>query len=200
MEKLTIRNLYKSYGDLHVLEDLNADIPAGGLTILTGPSGSGKTTLLRILAGLEKADAGRIDGFSVQAVRMVFQEDRLLEYLDAVTNVRLACPKTPLEEILQAFRELGIRETEGKPVLEFSGGMKRRTALIRGVLSPSRIVLLDEPFKGLDPHRKQEAVAFTERKTRGKTVILATHEPEETGMAEKAWTDAGRSEIYRITL
>ncbi len=200
MEKLTIRNLYKSYGDLHVLEDLNADIPAGGLTILTGPSGSGKTTLLRIMAGLEKADAGGIDGFSSQAVRMVFQEDRLLEYLDAATNVRLACPETPPEEILQAFRELGIREAEGKPVLEFSGGMKRRTALIRGVLSPSRIVLLDEPFKGLDLQRKQEAVAFTERKTRGKTVILATHEPEETGMAEKAWTDAGRSEIYRITL
>ncbi len=179
MEEMNVRHLYKSYGDLRVFEDFSAGFASGGLTVLTGPSGGGKTTLLRILAGLEKADAGTVTGFPAEDIRMVFQEDRLLEYLDAMTNIRIACPGTPEEEIAQALLELGLREAKGKPVSEFSGGMKRRTALVRGLLAPSRILLLDEPFKGLDLQQKREAMAFTERKARGKTVILATHEPEE---------------------
>ena len=179
MEEMNVRHLYKSYGDLRVFENFSADFEAGGLTVLTGPSGRGKTTLLRILAGLEKADAGTVTGFPAQEIRMVFQEDRLLEYLDAVTNIRIVCLGMPEAEIAKALLELGIREAKGKPVSEFSGGMKRRTALLRGLLAPSRILLLDEPFKGLDFKQKQEAMSFARQKTQEKTIILATHEPEE---------------------
>ena len=92
MQDIIIRHLNKSYGGNPVLKDLSALIPAGKLTAVMAPSGTGKTTLLRILAGLEKPDSGEITGLSGLRVSMVFQEDRLIDSLDAAANIRITAP------------------------------------------------------------------------------------------------------------
>ena len=145
-----------------------------------GESGSGKTTLLRILAGLEVPDSGELRGTQGLRTSFAFQEDRLLEQLDAPGNVRFVCPAMSREEIIRQFEYLGIaRQDCVRPVREYSGGMKRRVAFLRAVDHPSELLLLDEPFKGLDEHTAELAVRFLLENRRGRTVIMATHSMEE---------------------
>ena len=136
-----------------------------------GPSGYGKTTLLRIIAGLEKPDAGSVEGVPEQ-IGFVFQEDRLCEDFSAVSNVRLVTGKNmPKEEI--------VRHSLDKPVREYSGGMKRRVAIVRAVCYPAELLILDEPFKGLDEKLRMEVISYIRKYAKGKTVLCVTHEPED---------------------
>ena len=169
------------------------------------PSGAGKTTLIRLIAGLEKPDAGsvrvrkersdrqekadeagkspaRIAGGEPESparIAMVFQEDRLCEDLDATGNIRLANRALSDKEIAVAAAEIGLTDVRGKKTRDFSGGMKRRTALLRALLAESEVLLLDEPFGGLDAATKSLAARFVRTRGAGKTIILVTHEKEE---------------------
>ena len=143
--ELRVEDLRKSYGGAAVLQGVSftAEI---GLTRVTGSSGIGKTTLLRILLGLERADGGttNADRFRWAAV---FQEDRLLEQLDAAGNLRFALGAAYDEAAARALlAELGLGEVGDKRVRDWSGGMKRRLALARALLAPSDALALDEPF------------------------------------------------------
>ena len=134
--ELRVEDLRKSYGGAAVLQGVSftAEI---GLTRVTGSSGIGKTTLLRILLGLERADGGttNADRFRWAAV---FQEDRLLEQLDAAGNLRFALGAAYDEAAARALlAELGLGEVGDKRVRDWSGGMKRRLALARALLAPS---------------------------------------------------------------
>ena len=152
---MEIKNLCKAYGDRPVLE--NVSFTAGvGVTALWGPSGVGKTTLLRILLGLEKPDSGELMGMAVRW-SAVFQEDRLLEGLDALGNLRFALG-TDYEEAKAAamLTALGLTWETGKPVREWSGGMKRRVALARAMHYPCRMIVLNKPFTGLDQNTRLE--------------------------------------------
>ena len=101
-----------------------------------GKSGLGKTTLLRILMGLEKYDAGSIEGMENKKISAVFQEDRLCENLSAVTNVAIVCEKNvTLQEIRKELENIGLSGSTEKPVKELSGGMKRRVAIIRSIMA-----------------------------------------------------------------
>ena len=172
--ELHIKNLCKSFDGSPVLE--NVSFTAGpGVTCVMAPSGAGKTTLLRILLGLERPDSGSVSG----GVRWsaVFQEDRLLEHLDAMGNLRFvlgAALDEPAADALLA--ELGLGDTAGKPVREFSGGMKRRLALARALLAPSDALALDEPFTGLDEENRARCLALI-RRAAEKPVLLVTHDP-----------------------
>ena len=178
---MEVKNLCKAYGDRPVLE--NVSFTAGvGVTALWGPSGVGKTTLLRLLLGLEKPDSGELMGTAVRW-SAVFQEDRLLEGLDAVGNLRFALG-TDYEEAKAAamLTALGLTRETGKPVWEWSGGMKRRLALARALLAASDAVALDEPFTGLDEENRRRAALCIAAAAETKPVLLVTHDRTELNL------------------
>ena len=178
---MEVKNLCKAYGDRPVLE--NVSFTAGvGVTALWGPSGVGKTTLLRILLGLEKPDSGELMGTAVRW-SAVFQEDRLLEGLDALGNLRFALG-TDYEEAKAAamLTALGLTWETGKPVGAWSGGMKRRLALARALLAVSDAVALDEPFTGLDEENRRRAALCIAAAAETKPVLLVTHDRTELNL------------------
>ena len=174
--EIVVRDLCKSYGGRLVLDHVT--FTAGpGVTWLRDPSGTGKTTLLRILLGLETADSGTVSGLEGKQLSAVFQEDRLLEHLDARGNLRFVLgPAYDEASALSLLAELGLAEEEGKPVRAYSGGMKRRLALARALLSPSDALVLDEPFAGLDSENRCRCLEAVRRRTDGKPVLLVTHD------------------------
>ncbi|MBQ6594852.1 MAG: ATP-binding cassette domain-containing protein [Clostridia bacterium] len=175
MADIVISHLNKSYGDRAVFRDLSLTIPSGCVTAVMAPSGGGKTTLLRILMGLEEADSGAVTGLERARFSAVFQEDRLLEGLDPVGNLRLADPALTRQKAVEALAAVGLGETVGQPVRELSGGMKRRVALLRALLADCDLLLLDEPFKGLDEKTLDAVLAYTRRASAGITTLLVTH-------------------------
>ena len=171
-------NVSKSYDGRPVLSGFSRRFPEAGVVCVMGPSGAGKTTLLRLAAGLEKPDSGTIVGRPEGGIGMVFQEDRLPPALTAPACLRCVLPPAPDRDarIESALTALGLGDELSRPVKEFSGGMRRRVALARALLYPSPLVLLDEPFKGLDAATRDRAVAFARPLLAGRTTLLVTHD------------------------
>ena len=135
-----IRNLCKAFGAHKVLENFCATLPESGVVEVCGRSGAGKTTLFRILLGLETADSGEIVGLEGWRLGAVFQEDRLLPHRSAVDNVRFVCGAGEAE-ILSHLEQVGLGAQAGQRVCDYSGGMRRRAAIVRAVLYPCRALL-----------------------------------------------------------
>lgn len=161
-----------SYGSTDVVQCVTWELPASGVLCLWGPSGCGKTTLLRLLAGLEKPDAGTVNG--AERVSMVFQEDRLLPWLSALQNVTtVGVADTVARDFLRA---LGLVEEEMLSLpAHLSGGQQRRVALARALAADSDLLLLDEPFNGLDEDTWQNVVPLIAAYAVHKPVVLVTH-------------------------
>ena len=176
---IELQNVCKAFGEKQVLQDFSHTFPEGELTCVMGPSGCGKTTLLSLLLGLEQPDAGKILGMEGRRKSAVFQEDRLCENASAVSNIRLVNPALSKGEAEAMLRELGLGDSLGQPVRTLSGGMKRRVAILRALLAPYDVLLCDEPFQGLDQDTKALVLTYFREKTRGKTVILVTHDEKE---------------------
>lgn len=173
--ELSVRNLCKSYDGQPVLRGITFTVPEG-ITCLMAPSGAGKTTLLRILLGLERPDSGTI---AVPGrLSAVFQEDRLIGHLSARGNLHFAMGRVTAEAE-RLLAELGLGEEAAKPVSEYSGGMRRRVALARALLSPSDALVLDEPFTGLDEENRLRCMECIRRYAVGRPVLLVTHDPED---------------------
>lgn len=173
-----IRNLCKAFGAHKVLENFCATLPESGVVEVCGRSGAGKTTLFRILLGLETADSGEIAGLEGWRLGAVFQEDRLLPHRSAVDNVRFVCGASEAE-ILSHLEQVGLGAQAGQRVCDYSGGMRRRAAIVRAVLYPCRALLLDEPFKGLDEETRAQVIAYLRKYCAGRLVLLATHDEDE---------------------
>lgn len=173
---IRISGLEKAYGEHRVLEALSMTLPSGETSCIMGPSGCGKTTLLRILMGLEKADGGVIEGIP-EKKSVVFQEDRLCDDLSGKTNIRLVCPKKDPSLIEEGMENLGLGESMDRPVREYSGGMRQRTAILRALFADWDILFLDEPLKGLDEKIKKVTAEYIRSRVRGKTVLCVTHDP-----------------------
>lgn len=182
---LVLKHLNKSYGDKAVLTDYSAVFKEGMCSVIMGPSGCGKTTLLRILMGFEPADDGVIEGLP-EHLAAVFQEDRLCEDFDAITNVRIAAaPSVSEGQIINGLTALGLSDSAHKAVRYLSGGMKRRVAILRALMADADLILMDEPFKGLDAETKDLVLRYTKQVTAGRTVLMVTHDPSEASfMAE----------------
>lgn len=171
-------NISKKFGGNIVLENFSRDFPDGKTAVILGRSGCGKTTLLNILMGLLPPDGGEVlrDG----QISAVFQENRLCENLSAGANIRLVTGGAIADEqIACELSAVGLSDCMKKPVRELSGGMKRRVALLRALLSKYDILFADEPFKGLDLDTKQSVLQYFKEKTLGKTVVLVTHDSAE---------------------
>lgn len=137
-----------------------------------GKSGIGKSTLLSILMGLEKADEGTVSGMEHQKISAIFQENRLFENLDAVTNIHITTGKTK-EEITGFLKKMELDDIAGKPVSEYSGGMKRRVAIARALLAEYDILIMDEPLQGLDAETKEKVATVIKTQTAGKQFFLS---------------------------
>ena len=184
MEHIILEKIYKSYERNPVLLNFTASIPKGEVTCIMAPSGKGKTTLLRILLGLEKADKGNIVGLETLKKSVVFQENRLLEHLNPVTNIRFANHQLEIPKIIQAMEKVGLSECITLPVRELSGGMKRRVAILRALLAEYDILFMDEPFIGLDNHMKIKVIEDIKDRSKGYTVLFVTHDPWEAKLME----------------
>lgn len=172
-------NISKSYGDVKVFDNFSAELENGKVTWIMGESGSGKTTLLRIIAGLEEYE-GTISDMPSGNISMVFQEDRLFEELSAAENCLLAS-KASRSDISAYLAEAGLSSEEiDRPAKLLSGGQKRRTAIIRALVTNADIILMDEPFKGIDEKNKAGTAKLVSRLTEGKTVVAVTHDIGDT--------------------
>lgn len=191
---ISIKHLFKSYGELSVFQNLSLELPAGHRYCLMGASGSGKTTLLRLIMGLEAPDAGEISSASDMPVRfsVVFQEDRLCETFSPLENVCLTADRRfTRREIREELCRLLPEESVTRPVRTLSGGMKRRTAIVRAMLAVSDIVIMDEPFTGLDEVNRSLAASYIKDRLRGRLLIVTTHQEEDLQLLN--------AELLRIT-
>lgn len=182
--EITAENIVKSYGETEVLNGFSHVFPAGKTTAVMGASGCGKSTLLSVLMGTLKANSGEVTGTVGARISAVFQEDRLCENLTVSANIRLVIggrrkDAAISEKIEKALSAVGLSGCEKKRARELSGGMKRRVSLLRALLSDYDALFLDEPFKGLDESTKKAVMEFCKEKTRGKTVIMVTHDISE---------------------
>ncbi len=176
---ITIEKLSKSYNGMPVFKDVELQLEDGGIYCLLAPSGAGKTTLFRILMGLERPDSGQITGLPERPVAAVFQEDRLCPALTAQKNIQLVHPVVTGEELRRELEMLLPMDSLDKPVLEFSGGMRRRVSLMRAMLAPGQLLLMDEPFTGLDEDTREAAMEYVLTHRRGRTLLFTTHHMEE---------------------
>ncbi len=178
---ITLEKIEKEYEGRKVIDKLSYSFLAGSKTAITAPSGVGKTTLLRLILGLEKLDQGQIWYEKKLQASVVFQEDRLLDYASALENIRAVLPDKEISDnkICKELSRVGLLDAAYRRVSLLSGGMKRRVALVRAVLMPGNLLVLDEPFKGLDQERKQQVMAYIKEKIEGRTFLLVTHEQEE---------------------
>lgn len=170
------RELAKSFDDQLVFSHLNMHIEEGERICLMAPSGSGKTTLLRILLGLESYDSGTLINPHTSSMAVVFQEDRLCDALSAVDNVALVCKPGVSRRSLRAMLcEVLPNEVLDKQVAYLSGGQRRRVALVRAFACDAHLLVLDEPFSGLDSETRSEVAQFMLRHQNNATLLVSTH-------------------------
>ncbi|MBQ7934878.1 MAG: ATP-binding cassette domain-containing protein [Clostridia bacterium] len=172
---ISLNNISFSYEKKNVLKDFSLTVPDTGRIALMGPSGCGKTTVLRLLMGLEKPASGSITN-APYPVAAVFQEDRLLSHKTVLENAALATGNT--EKAATILEKLGLGVNLHQYPAELSGGMRRRVAIARALCTPSRILVLDEPFNGLDDDTKHLTADLILKEWKG-AILMVTHLKEE---------------------
>lgn len=171
---IRIENACFSYGEKVILDHFTLALKTHGITALRGPSGCGKTTLLRLLAGLEQLKSGCISGISSKNAAFLFQENRLLPWRTALQHIKDVRPRNSTVDP-GYYLELVELEGEGNTLPgSLSGGMGRRLALARCLALEAPILLLDEPFTGVD--RERAARIIDRLKPLDRTVILISHD------------------------
>ena len=193
---ILVRNATRRFGDFTALDDVSVEIPSGSLTALLGPSGSGKSTLLRVIAGLERLDAGtvEIDGRDAtglppqrRGVGFVFQHYAAFKHMTVRENVAfgLKVARRPraeirarVEELLELVQLPGLAD---RYPAQLSGGQRQRMALARSLAVQPSVLLLDEPFGALDARVRQELRAWLRRlhDEVHVTTVFVTHDQEE---------------------
>lgn len=195
--RLTVDNLSRAFGGRQVVADVSLSIARGSVMCLLGPSGCGKSTTLRMIAGVERPDSGqiRIDGRPVfgaatnlppeaRGVGMMFQDFALFPHLTVAGNVAFGLKgdaAAKAQRVGALLEKVNLTGFAGKHPHELSGGEQQRVALARALAPRPRIMLMDEPFSGLD-NRLRDGVrdaTLALLKEEGAAVLLVTHEPDE---------------------
>ncbi|HBB28535.1 MAG TPA: glutamine ABC transporter ATP-binding protein [Clostridiales bacterium] len=194
---IEIKNLFKSFGSLEVLKNVNTTINKGEKVVIVGPSGSGKSTLLRCLNLLETPTKGEIwfEGNNItdkkcdinkvrQKMGMVFQHFNLFPHLTIIENITLAPIKLGLqtkdeanENAIRLLKRIGLEDKKDSYPASLSGGQKQRIAIVRSLAMNPDIMLFDEPTSALDPEMVGEVLALMkELANDGMTMVVVTHE------------------------
>ena len=190
---VSVKGIYKNYGDVEALRDMSLDFPKGQLTSLLGPSGCGKTTLLKIIAGLLAPNQGEVyvNGQIVTEPgpdrAFVFQDFALMPWASVLRNVAFGLelrkvPKSEREDIARKYiKDVGLDGFEDSFPHELSGGMRQRVGLARALSVDSPVLLMDEPFSAVDEQtrRKFQEDLLQLVKEESKTFIFVTHSIEE---------------------
>ena len=194
---ISIRNLKKSFGDLHVLKGIDLDVRRGEKVVVLGPSGSGKSTMLRCINALEDADSGTItvDGVEVTSRRtninrlrehlgMVFQRFNLWPHKTVLENVMLGqmvvsgrSKAEARERALKMLERVGLAAKADEYPVRLSGGQQQRVGIARALAMDPKAILFDEPTSALDPELVGEVLAVMKSLAdEGMTMIVVTHE------------------------
>jgi NitT/TauT family transport system ATP-binding protein len=190
---VSVKGIYKNYGEVEALRDMSLDFPKGQLTSLLGPSGCGKTTLLKIIAGLLQPNQGEVyvNGQIVSEPgpdrAFVFQDFALMPWASVLKNVAFGLElrkvaKSEREDIARKYiKEVGLDGFENSYPHELSGGMRQRVGLARALSVDSPVLLMDEPFSAVDEQtrRKFQEDLLQLVKEESKTFIFVTHSIEE---------------------
>ena len=177
---LKLEHLSKSYDRLQVLQNLNLSVNGGEIVALIGPSGCGKTTLLNCISGWETPDAGKGDGQNVK-ISYMFQGARLLPGRTVFQNISLVREKSADEEVQDIINAVGLYGFENYYPGQLSGGMARRCALARAFHYQGDLLLMDEPFQGLDYGLRMEMLKMLLDIWRKRRcgILFVTHEIDE---------------------
>lgn len=193
ISNISLENICFSYGDKIIFSDYNHDFPIGETSVIMAPSGFGKTTLLYLIAGLVTPAKGNINiPISTPRFSFAFQDLRLIESATVLKNITLVNSNLAAKKIKSAnvdnsnknglddcLNALGLKSLAHKKVSTLSGGEKSRVAIARALMADYDILLLDEPFNGLDDETKLSTMKYVKEKTARKTVLLVTHNKDE---------------------
>ena len=166
---------------IDVLKELNLSIKKDKITVILGRSGCGKTTLLRLIAGLEGVSLGEIKFKEQAKIGFVFQEPRLMPFLNVYENIVFALKKYEIDEakIDRLISIIGLTEFKFAAVSQLSGGMSSRVSLARVLAYEANLILMDEPFAALDAFTRASMQAEILKLQAGKTIIFVTHNVDE---------------------
>jgi heme exporter protein A len=193
VKPIEVKNLSKRYGSLFALREINLEINGGEVTVIMGPNGAGKSTILKILSGIIKPSSGEVRIFGKDPIehplirkKIGFMSHSSFFYLNlsAIDNLlfysKIYGIGNAKEKILNLAKTFEIEERLEDPVREYSRGMRQRLSLIRIFLQDPQILLLDEPFTGLDAEGVKTAIEFIKgERERGKTILMVTHHVSE---------------------
>ena len=186
---VTLQNVTLSFRDgktvKTVLNDLSLTFPEGKMIVVMGPSGCGKTTLLRIIAGLESPDTGNVTR-ETESISYLFQDTALLPWLTAAENVNLVLSdsKETLRTAVEWLSRVDLLEEANTHPASLSGGMRQRVALARALSTDAELLLLDEPFRGMDEDLHVRMRELIRECRKGKTTVLVTHDTQDAEMAD----------------
>lgn len=183
---IKIENLCKKYDEKVIFENFNITFKENEVNTIVGKSGCGKTTLLKILTNMIEKDSGNILGVDLNEISYIFQEDRLIDWLTVRENLRFILKgkvdKDKTDDLCRKYLSLvGIEEFENFYPQKLSGGIRQRVNIARAFAKPSKLIIMDEPFKSIDIINKNEIMeAFKSTLQHEKrTVLFVTHDIEE---------------------
>lgn len=184
---LELQHISKAYGGITLFDDFSIAFEEGKITCILGPSGCGKTTLLNIIGGIVPPDSGSVNGFTDHRISYIFQDPRLLPWKTVRENIGFVLSHDLPKEERKSITDRFIRLVELENFADFypaklSGGMRQRVSIARAFAFPSEVILMDEPFKGLDIKLKLNLIRTFSRiwETDRRTVIFVTHDVEES--------------------
>ena len=187
MEKIIrIENINKRYGDNIIFNNFQIDFYENKINCILGKSGCGKTTLLNIISGVVKNDESDFKGIEDLGVSYIFQDDRLIDWLSVEDNIELVIKKhyseDKVNELCEKYLKLvGIYEYKNYYPQRLSGGMRQRVNIARAFIYPSKIIIMDEPFKSIDIKNKQIIMENFKKilEEENRTVLFVTHDIDE---------------------
>lgn len=187
MAGINLKDIHKSYTveerKLEVLRGIDLQIPEKSITVILGRSGCGKTTLLRLVGGLEEADSGEIQFESEHKTAYVFQESRLMPWLNVWDNIKFGLKKQECDDqaIQSIIDMVGLKGFEKAYPNQLSGGMQQRVAIARALAYEPSFIMMDEPFAALDYFTRdlmQKELIRVQRNS-GASILFVTHSIDE---------------------